>query len=248
MRLVLLFALAVAASSAQTAPIYLQFGAQDYQDAAGNVWHASTDGWTSGGGRQIFENSTAQTIAGTKDQPLYQAELGAYAPDLTYSNPNVADGAYTVTLKFAAIGAFQQGAGYQVFNVAINGQNCVAGLDVFAAAGANTALDKTCSVTVAGGTGLTIQLTQGGGPGSHAPSINALSIVPPAPANPAPTPTPTPAPAPAPAPQATLSAIQYLAQQLAALAQQLSTYQACVSVPVPVPAASNPPVEQAPPQ
>jgi beta-galactosidase len=80
-------------------------------------------------------------IAGTTDDELYRTyRRGTFG----YRLP-VANGTYRVTLKFAT----PEPTG--VFNVNSERQRTIAGLDVYAEAGANTALDKTFVTTVADG-------------------------------------------------------------------------------------------------
>lgn len=82
-------------------------------------------------------------FANTDDDPLYQAvrfDLAAY-------RCRVPNGAYEVTLRFCEPAYTRAGA--RVFGVRIENEPVLSGLDVFARAGANTALDYTCeNVTV----------------------------------------------------------------------------------------------------
>jgi beta-galactosidase len=80
-------------------------------------------------------------IAGTTNDELYRTyRKGTFA----YRMP-VANGAYRVTLKFAAPGRTG------VFNVNAERQRTITGLDVLAEAGPNTALDRTFVTTVTDG-------------------------------------------------------------------------------------------------
>jgi ferric-dicitrate binding protein FerR (iron transport regulator) len=135
-------------------------GGTAYTDGSGQVW--SADNGYSGG-------STAQTsasIAGTSSPALYQTcRWGAFG----YSFP-VANGSYTVTLRFAEI--YFTTAGSRVFNVAINGTTVLSNFDITAQAGAFTALDKSFPVTVTNGQ-IAIQFSQGS---ANWPLVSAISI------------------------------------------------------------------------
>ena len=106
-------------------------------------------------------------ISGTSSQQLYQScRWGAFT--YTYAVPN---GTYTVNLKFAEPSQF--GAGKRVFNVAINGTPVLTNFDIYAQAGALTALDKSFSVTATSGQ-IGIAFTTGS---ADYPLINAIEIV-----------------------------------------------------------------------
>ena len=83
----------------------------------------------------------------------------------------VPNGSYTVRLKFAEIYFTQPGQ--RVFNIVINGQLVAALFDPIAAAGAaNTAVDRSYTVTVAGG-----QIAIALNPIVQNPKISAIEIV-----------------------------------------------------------------------
>jgi hypothetical protein len=146
----------------------------DYTDREGNVWHADT-AYTGG---RVAVNSPPLPIAGTSDTLLYNSER--FGGDAT-GNPTafryalaVDDGPYTVTLKFAETYAAINAAGKRRFNVSIDGQQVLTEFDIFASAGANTAIDKVFDVDVQGGT-LTIAFS----PGSvQSPKVDAVAVVP----------------------------------------------------------------------
>lgn len=78
-------------------------------------------------------------IEGTEDDTLYQSvryNLSAY-------RFTVPEGAYTVTLKFSEVAYDTPGA--RVFDVLLQGEPVIEGLDIFARAGKNAALDYTFS-------------------------------------------------------------------------------------------------------
>ena len=115
-------------------------GPQYSSPSSGIVYQADTD--YSGGAIA----STTATITGTSDPTLYQTErYGNFA----YNIP-LANGSYTVTLKFAEI--YWNTAGKRVFNVSMQGTQVISKLDIYAAAGKNVAYDVPVSVSVTTGT------------------------------------------------------------------------------------------------
>ena len=135
-----------AAAQTQTA-IRINCGGVAYTDAKTQVWQADK-GY--GGG---LVSSIAATVAGTTDQKLYQN--GRYTSNLTtplvYSFP-VAAGSYHVNLYFAETFGGAQKIGGRVFNVKMQGNAVFQNLDIYAAAGANTALVKSANIIVTDGT------------------------------------------------------------------------------------------------
>ena len=134
-----------AAAQTQTA-VRINCGGKAYTDAKAQIWQA--DNGYSGG----LISSIAATVAGTADQALYQN--GRYTTNLTtpliYSFP-VAAGSYHVNLYFAETFAGAQKVGGRVFNVKLQGNTVFQNLDVYAAAGANTALVKGADIIVTDG-------------------------------------------------------------------------------------------------
>jgi len=134
-----------------------------YTDPSGNVWSADY-----GFGAGSCDNSTT-SIGGTTAQALYQNQRWSNDA-LTYQIP-VANGTYTVNLKFAEL--YFTSAGQRVFNIVINGQTVVNGFDMVAAAGgAGKAIDKSFQVSVTGGV-ITITLN----PSVQQPAINAIELL-----------------------------------------------------------------------
>jgi hypothetical protein len=175
----LTFPLIVTAGSAPpptTATIAMvNAGGLPYTDPSGNAWSGDY-GYSGGDTAQTFAN-----IAGTNSPTLYQTcRWGAF----TYTFP-VANGTYSVTLKFAEI--YFTTAGSRVFNVAINGAPVLTNFDITAQAGAFTALDQSFPVTVTNGQ-IAIQFSQGS---ADWPLVSAIAINPSsAPPPPAPNATP----------------------------------------------------------
>jgi hypothetical protein len=115
-------------------------GGPQYTSQSGNVYEADTD--YSGGSTA----STATVITGTSDPTLYQSvRYGNFSYNIPLANGN-----YTVTLKFAEI--YWTAAGKRVFNVSMQGTQVISNLDIYAQAGQNTAYDVTIPVSVTNGT------------------------------------------------------------------------------------------------
>lgn len=104
-----------------------------------------TDSYYSGGTAKTI----TATIAGTSDDVLYQSyRYGSTTAGsvMSYNIP-VANGTYSVTLKFAD----NVGAGQRVFDVKMEGTTVLSNFDIYAKAGNNTAYDVTIPVSVADG-------------------------------------------------------------------------------------------------
>lgn len=112
-------------------------GGPAYTDTQGLGYRADT--WFTGGATA----SSSANIAATADASLYQTERSG---DFAYNVP-VSGGThdYLLVLKFADPTA--TGAGQRVFGVSVNGSLLVDNLDLYAVAGANTALDLVLPVT-----------------------------------------------------------------------------------------------------
>ena len=127
-------------------PIRVKCGGASFTDSKGQVWQADT-GFNWGNVSTI-----PAVVNGTTDQGLYQQ--GRYNPNFSagmvygFAVPN---GQYHVNLYFAETYPATQVKGARVFNVKLQGAAAFSSLDVFAAAGANTALVKGADVTVSNG-------------------------------------------------------------------------------------------------
>ena len=108
--------------------------------SSGNVYQADTD--YSGGSTA----STTAAITGTPDPTLYQTERFG---NFSYNIP-LADGNYTVTLKFAEI--YWTAAGKRIFNVSMQGTQVISDLDIYAQVGKDAAYDLSFPVSVTNGT------------------------------------------------------------------------------------------------
>jgi hypothetical protein len=116
--------------------------AMPYTDQDGNTWSIDAD-FTGGD-----VDSRTNAISGTSDGALYRNERWGTSFSYAFTVPS-AD--YVVTLKFAETYDGAQVNGGRVFNMSINDQPALQSFDIFAAAGANAALDKSFPVTVRGG-------------------------------------------------------------------------------------------------
>ena len=128
--------------------IRVNVGGAAYTDAGGNLWSADT-GFNTG---SALGWPASTVIAGTSEPTLYQTERWdePSAPALTYSF-NVPNGTYQVKLHFAENYSALFAVGQRVFGVQVEGVTVIPALDVFAEAGARTALIKTLDATVSDG-------------------------------------------------------------------------------------------------
>src|SRR5215470_17138227 len=148
----LLAAASIPAAAQTQAPIRVDCGGSAYTDGKGQLWQGDT-GYN--GGRTA---TTSFAVAGTTDPQLFQSNryVGPNAKTLIYSFP-AASGLYHVNLYFAETNSTLQSVGARVFNVKIEGDVIFPNLDIYAAAGANTALVKSADVMVSDGK-MTIEL------------------------------------------------------------------------------------------
>jgi hypothetical protein len=133
-------------SAQKQAPIRVLSGGPAYTDSKGNLWHADF-GYNVG-----TATSDTNPIAGTMDPALYH--YGRYndvtSTPLVYTF-TVPTGTYHVNLYFAESTPTDMSKGARVFNVRMQGQLIFQNLDIFAAAGANTALVKGADISVTNG-------------------------------------------------------------------------------------------------
>jgi hypothetical protein len=114
-------------------------GGGQYTDLSTVVYQADTD---YSGGATV---STTAPIAGTVDDALYQSvRYGNFSYNIPLANGN-----YTVTLKFAEI--YWNASGRRVFDVSMQGQTVISNMDIFANAGVNAAYDVPVTVNVTNG-------------------------------------------------------------------------------------------------
>ncbi len=151
-------------------------GGAAYTDTTGNLWSADTN----------FTGGTAAnqgtTINGTVNPTLYDTQR--YGGSFTYVF-NVPAGNYQTSLLFAETYPGDFAAGDRVFNVLVNGVTVLANLDVYAQAGANTALNEVLNNLAPSGGAITLQFVGTASKDGNA-VVEAIQIVPQPP-----TPTPT---------------------------------------------------------
>jgi len=169
-KVLLLCASFVASSSVFAIDIRINTGGGQYTDGSSNVWSADTGFNT---GSTSFYNVP---INGTVEDALYQTHRwdGTTAPELTYSF-SVPNGDYSIKLHFAEKYAPTQGVGLRVFDVLVENVMVLDNMDVFAEAGADTALVKTLSASVADGQ-LNIEFLHEA-TNNKAPIISAIEIL-----------------------------------------------------------------------
>ncbi len=145
-------------------PIRVNCGGPSYTASKGQVWQADS-GFTGGS-----EETISGAVAGASDPLLY--EDYRWNPT-SYSFP-VSNGAYQVNLYFTEAAPKAESVGARVFNVSLQGTKVFANLDIYAAAGANTALIKSANVNVTAGA-ITIAFAHVSGLN---PKISAIEILP----------------------------------------------------------------------
>lgn len=128
-------------SSAPTGSVVfaVNTGGSRYTSASGVTYLADTQ--FSGGTAKV----SSVTVSGTTDNAVYSSERYG---NFSYNIP-VANGNYSVTLKFAEL--HWQAAGKRSFDVKINGLTVISNLDLYARVGKNKAYDVTIPVSVTTG-------------------------------------------------------------------------------------------------
>jgi hypothetical protein len=152
---------------AQTA-VRVKCGGPALTDSKGQAWSADKD--FNGG----LVSTVSGPVAGTTDPALFQE--GRMSPDggpLVYTIP-VANGSYHVNLYFAELYSGDAFVGGRVFNVKVGGTTVLQNFDIFAAAGANTALVKGVDFAVTNGAA-TIELDNV--PGHDRGKIAAIELI-----------------------------------------------------------------------
>src|SRR5205814_7818908 len=144
-------------------------GGSSYTDSKGQVWSADF-GFNTG---SLSGCAPGATVTGTADPTLFKsARYGPTPPSEMQYSFAVANGNYQVNLYFAETCPGQV-VGGRVFDVQMQSATVFSALDIFAAAGGNTALVKSANVTVTNGT-LTIQFVHR----IDNPIVSAIEIVP----------------------------------------------------------------------
>jgi chitodextrinase len=153
-------------ASAFLSVIRVNAGGPAYTDSLGRPWSADT-GFNTG------FTASSPTIGGTPDPVLFNSlrwDAGS-PPELEYSF-SVSPGTYQVKLYFAETFGPAFAVGARVFDIQLEGVTVFQNFDIFAEAGANTALVKTATTQVADGQ-LNILFLHG--PAEN-PFVNAIEI------------------------------------------------------------------------
>jgi Malectin domain len=152
---------------AQTA-VRVKCGGPALTDSKGQAWSADKD--FNGG----LVSTVSGPVSGTSDPVLFQE--GRMSPDggpLVYTIP-VANGSYHANLYFAELYSGDAFVGGRVFNVKVGGTTVLQNFDIFAAAGANTALIKGVDFAVTNGAA-TVELDNV--PGHDRGKIAAIELI-----------------------------------------------------------------------
>ncbi|WP_193210601.1 malectin domain-containing carbohydrate-binding protein [Luteolibacter marinus] len=120
--------------------------AGSYVDSLNQTWSADF-GYNTG-----YSEATTNAIAGTAEPVIYQTRRidRSSGAELKYQF-TVPNGSYEVRLHFAEVWSGAFATGIRVFDVSLEGNLALDGLDVFAEAGANNAYIAAVPVTVADG-------------------------------------------------------------------------------------------------
>ncbi len=129
------------ASATPTATIRINCGGGQY--VGSTVTYAADTDFVGG----YVASYSSRTIANTSDQPIYLTVRAS--PTFSYSIP-APNGTYTLALHFAE--CTFTASGQRLMNINVNGTPWLTNFDIYATAGANTALVKSTTVTVANGT------------------------------------------------------------------------------------------------
>jgi hypothetical protein len=148
-------------------------GGSAYTDGVGDPW-AADRAYTPANGSGYVQSppktvTTNSPIAGTTDDPLYQA---ARITPMNYRYTGLPAGTYQVELRFAEIQ--NKKAGQRQFDVIVNGTPFLIAFDIAAQVGKNTALDKTLYVPVSAGGEISVQLAARRSFGD--PILNAIRV------------------------------------------------------------------------
>ena len=143
-----------------------------YTDGASNIWAADKAYAAGSWGYTIAGNTgtRANAIANTTDDTLFQTER--WNANLAYSF-DIANGTYSVRLRFADTYAGTAYVGARRFNVSVEGTQVLTNFDIYALVGTNAATDQIFVIAVNDGQ-LNVNLTAGT---SDVPLINAIEII-----------------------------------------------------------------------
>jgi chitinase len=156
--------------AAVATPIRVNANGPAFTDSAG-TWSADKAYASGSWGYDTLygSGSTAHAIAGTSSGTLYQT-YNLFSNWTGYKF-DVANGTYTVTLKF--VEDWANAAGQRKFDVKIEGTQVLTAFDIFATCGGFTACDKTFTANVADGQ-LNVQFNMDGG--ANYATVSAISV------------------------------------------------------------------------
>src|SRR5947209_11920902 len=159
------------AYAAVAAPIRVNANGPAFTDSSGRAWSAdraySSGSW--GYDTLYGAASTGNGIAGTTDDTLYQS-YNLFSNWTGYKF-DVANGTYTVTLKFMEDWA--NAAGQRKFDVRLENTVVLTAFDIFATCGGFTACDKTFTANVTDGQ-LNVQFNMDGG--ANYATVSAIQV------------------------------------------------------------------------
>lgn len=149
--------------SAPKIAIRVNAGAGAITDSSGNTW-ATDNGYLNG---QAFHSGVS--VSNTDNPEIYRTLRWSPAQlDYRYA---VANGTYTVRLKFAEV--YHTSTNQRVFHVNINGQRVLSNFDIVAAAGGSRrAVDRAFTVNVTNG-----EIRINMAPTVDSPQVNAIEII-----------------------------------------------------------------------
>jgi hypothetical protein len=155
------------------APVRINAGGlADFMDSQGQLFLADREYFPGGSGYTAGSaKSTAGSIAGTVDDPLYQTYRSA--AQFAYLFDGIPAGTYQVTLYFQEpkTGVL----GQRIFDVVAEGVVMIDNLDIYAQVGSLTAYTRTVNVPVSDSQ-LNVSFVQVVGPGF--PVVSAISVAP----------------------------------------------------------------------
>jgi chitinase len=159
------------AAYAASVPIRVNANGSSLTDSGGQAWSAdqaySAGSW---GYDTIYgAASTANAIAGTTDDTLYQSYN--LFNNWTGYRFDVANGTYQVTVKM--VEDWANAAGQRRFDVRAEGATVLSGFDIFASCGAFTACDRTFAASVTDGQ-LNVQFNMNGG--ANYATVSAIAV------------------------------------------------------------------------
>ncbi|MEX2430589.1 MAG: malectin domain-containing carbohydrate-binding protein, partial [Dehalococcoidia bacterium] len=137
-------ALPAGVEAAVSVPLRINAGGGEVTDSSGDRWQADRAYSSSAGWGYVEDDGVGgraehrQSIADTQDDAIFSSErwgMDAYWVDVT-------DGTYHVEILFAETYTGITGAGQRVFDVEIEGETAVSGLDVYGEAGFAAAVTR----------------------------------------------------------------------------------------------------------